>query len=148
MKCPFCGNEEQVVLNTRSTHKDTCTWRRRRCTKCFEMYTTYENVQLNYIKVVKKDSKRVRFNRAKLFASIYHSFYNLKEFDNGDSAQISEEVTKDIEQYLVENQIQEITTGKLSKVVIEILKKRDMQVAINYYVYFCKPRNKLDLKRF
>jgi transcriptional repressor NrdR len=148
MNCPFCGYNDQIVLNTRDTHKGTSVWRRRRCTKCFKIYTTYENVRLNYITVVKRNERKVRFNRAKLFAGIYHATYNNKEFDNGEAAILAEDVTKRVETFLVKKQIQEISTAKLSDIVVEILKEKDPQVAINYYTYFKKPKNMRDIKRF
>lgn len=148
MLCPFCGHDDQIVLNTRGTHKGTSIWRRRRCTKCFNIYTTYEKIRLNYITVVKKDKRKVRFNRAKLFAGIYHATYNNKEFDNGKAAILAEDVTEKVERYLVKQQILEITTTKLSNIVIEILKEKDPQVSINYYVYFKKPNNIKEIKNF
>jgi transcriptional repressor NrdR len=148
MKCPFCGHDDQIVLNTRDTHKGTSVWRRRRCTKCFEIYTTYENIRLNYINVIKRSGKKVRFSRAKLFAGIYHATYNNKGFDNGEAAILSEDVTCEIENYLVNKQIQEISTEDLSDIVTGILKKKDPKVAINYYIYFKKPKGIREIKRF
>ena len=66
MKCPYCGNEETQVIDTRETENLETTRRRRECLKCSKRFTTYERVEEADIIVVKKDGRRERFERKKL----------------------------------------------------------------------------------
>ena len=70
MKCPYCSNEETQVIDTRETENLEATRRRRECLKCQKRFTTYERVEEADIIVVKKDGKRERFLRKKLFDGI------------------------------------------------------------------------------
>ena len=70
MKCPYCSNEETQVIDTRETENLEATRRRRECLKCQKRFTTYERVEEADIIVVKKDGKRERFQRKKLFDGI------------------------------------------------------------------------------
>lgn len=73
MKCPYCNHQETQVLDTRETENLEATRRRRECLKCGKRFTTYERVELADIIVVKKDSKRERFDRQKLLNGILRS---------------------------------------------------------------------------
>jgi len=70
MKCPYCSHEETQVIDTRETENLEATRRRRECLKCSKRFTTYERVEEADIIVVKKDGKRERFQRKKLFDGI------------------------------------------------------------------------------
>ena len=54
MKCPYCNNEETLVIDTRETENLETTRRRRECLKCNKRFTTYERVEEADIVVVKK----------------------------------------------------------------------------------------------
>lgn len=66
MKCPYCGSEENKVIDKRETPDVKATRRRRECLKCKKRFTTYERVEEVDIVVIKKDGKREMFDRAKL----------------------------------------------------------------------------------
>lgn len=67
MKCPFCGQPESKVIDSRPTDEGTRIRRRRECLECNRRFTTYEIVESLPIVVVKKDSSRELFDRQKLF---------------------------------------------------------------------------------
>lgn len=67
MKCPFCGQPESKVIDSRPTDEGTRIRRRRECLECNRRFTTYEIVENLPIVVVKKDSSRELFDRQKLF---------------------------------------------------------------------------------
>lgn len=70
MKCPFCGNVEDKVIDSRiSTEGDTIR-RRRECLKCQKRFTTYERLEEIPLMVIKKDGRREPFDRKKLLAGI------------------------------------------------------------------------------
>jgi transcriptional repressor NrdR len=70
MRCPFCGNEDTQVKDSRPTEDASAIRRRRFCPACGSRFTTFERVQLRDLVVVKKDGRRVPFDRDKLFRSI------------------------------------------------------------------------------
>jgi len=70
MRCPFCGSENSSVKDSRPAEDNTAVRRRRNCDSCGGRFTTFERVQLREIMVVKRDGKRVPFDRDKVFRSI------------------------------------------------------------------------------
>ena len=70
MKCPFCGNEDTQVKDSRSTEDNSAIRRRRFCTACGARFTTFERIQLRELTVVKKTGKKVPFDRDKLERSV------------------------------------------------------------------------------
>ena len=70
MRCPFCGSENTSVKDSRSAEDDTAVRRRRVCESCGARFTTFERVQLREITVIKRDGKRVPFDRDKLARSV------------------------------------------------------------------------------
>ena len=70
MRCPFCGSEDTQVKDSRPVEDSTSIRRRRQCPACQARFTTLERVQLRDLVVVKKDGRRVSFDRDKLVRSI------------------------------------------------------------------------------
>src|SRR5215813_10542526 len=70
MRCPFCGNEETQVKDSRPTEDNASIRRRRFCTACGQRFTTFERVQLRERQVVKRSGRRVPFDRDKLMRSV------------------------------------------------------------------------------
>lgn len=70
MRCPFCGNDDTQVKDSRPTEDNSAIRRRRFCTGCGARFTTFERVQLRELTVVKKSGRRVPFDRDKLERSI------------------------------------------------------------------------------
>ena len=70
MRCPFCGNIETQVKDSRPSEDHVSIRRRRSCPACAGRFTTYERVQLRDLMVIKKDESRVTFDREKLVRSI------------------------------------------------------------------------------
>ncbi len=70
MRCPFCGNDDTQVKDSRSTDDGSAIRRRRFCGGCGQRFTTIERVQLRELTVLKADGRRVPFDREKLGRSI------------------------------------------------------------------------------
>lgn len=66
MKCPFCGNAENKVIDSRISKDGKAIRRRRECTGCVRRFTTYEYVEDILPIVVKKDGRREPFDRTKI----------------------------------------------------------------------------------
>jgi len=68
--CPYCGDSETKVIDTRPADEGASIRRRRECTQCRSRFTTYEKIEEVPLVVVKKDTTRESFNRNKLLGGI------------------------------------------------------------------------------
>ena len=70
MRCPYCSNNDTQVKDSRPSEDNTAIRRRRYCPDCGGRFTTFERVQLRELHVVKKNNRRVPFDRDKLMRSV------------------------------------------------------------------------------
>ncbi len=70
MRCPFCGNDDTQVKDSRPTEDSSAIRRRRQCSNCGARFTTFERVQLRELTVVKSTGQRELFDRDKLMRSM------------------------------------------------------------------------------
>jgi transcriptional repressor NrdR len=70
VRCPYCGNADTQVKDSRSSEDGSAIRRRRHCPDCGGRFTTFERVQLRELMVVKKTGRRVPFDRDKLARSV------------------------------------------------------------------------------
>ena len=70
MKCPFCGHQEDKVVDSRASQNGDAIRRRRECLGCAKRFTTYEHVEEQPLMVVKKDGRREPFDRHKLLGGL------------------------------------------------------------------------------
>jgi len=70
MRCPYCGDDDTQVKDSRPTEENASIRRRRYCPACGSRFTTFERVQLRELMVIKKDSEKVSFDREKLTRSL------------------------------------------------------------------------------
>ena len=73
MRCPFCGNDDSQVKDSRPSEDNSAIRRRRHCPECGGRFTTFERVQLRELVVVKKNGRREPFERDKLERSFAHA---------------------------------------------------------------------------
>ena len=71
MKCPFCGFENDKVVDSRESKEGESIRRRRECLKCEKRFTTYERIDEIPYMVVKKDGRREKFERQKILAGLF-----------------------------------------------------------------------------
>jgi transcriptional repressor NrdR len=70
MRCPYCGNDDTQVKDSRPTEDSSAIRRRRICPSCGGRFTTFERVQLRELTVIKKSGRKVPFDRDKLARSV------------------------------------------------------------------------------
>ena len=70
MRCPFCGNVDTQVKDSRPTEDASAIRRRRYCQACGSRFTTFERIQLRELTVLKSDGRRTAFDRDKLLRSV------------------------------------------------------------------------------
>lgn len=66
MKCPFCHEDNDRVLDTRPSDDGVAIRRRRECLACKRRFTTYERIEVTTVKIIKKDGAREPFDRQKI----------------------------------------------------------------------------------
>ena len=70
MICPFCGTNEDKVIDSREAAEGAAVRRRRECLKCQRRYTTYERLEESPLLVVKRDGRRESFDRKKILSGV------------------------------------------------------------------------------
>lgn len=130
MKCPFCRENTTEVFNTRPTRFGTQIWRRRKCLHCHESFTTYEAPDLGFLKVIKKNGKKQRYSRAKLYSGIYGAFLAIPSKETAVDG-----VTDTIEAKLLDSKQREIKSSDIAKVVLATLKHFNTAAFVRYLAY-------------
>ena len=75
MKCPYCGNIDTRVIDSRPADDGTTIRRRRSCDACNKRFTTYEKVETIPLIVIKKDNNREQYDRTKLEGGVLRACY-------------------------------------------------------------------------
>jgi transcriptional repressor NrdR len=127
MKCPFCGDQESKVVDSRRSEDGQSIRRRRECLRCQRRFTTYEIVETLPIIVVKRDGTRQNFDRNKILNSMIRAF-DKRKVDINDL----DRITTEIEQTIQNTLEREITTDKLGEMVMERIKPLDEVAYIRF----------------
>jgi transcriptional repressor NrdR len=127
MKCPYCGDDENRVVDSRDVTDGLQVRRRRECGRCSRRFTTYERVEEVPSSVVKRDGRREAFDREKLLNGL------LRACEKRPVARRDlEEVADAVESELAAREEREMSTEEIGNTVIQRLRTLD-QVA---YVRF------------
>ncbi len=127
MKCPFCGDIESKVVDSRRSEDGDSIRRRRECLNCQRRFTTYEIVESLPIIVVKRDGTRQGFDRNKILNSMVRAFDKRKV----EVAQL-DRITTEIEQTIQNTLEREVTTDKIGEMVMERIKPLDEVAYIRF----------------
>ena len=127
MKCPFCGDQESKVVDSRRSEDGQSIRRRRECLKCQRRFTTYEMVESLPIIVIKRDGTRQNFDRNKILNSMIRAF-DKRKVDLEDL----DRITTEIEQAIQNSLEREISTDKLGEMVMERIKPMDEVAYIRF----------------
>ena len=120
MKCPICGCPDLKVIDSRPLEEGNSIRRRRECLSCAKRFTTFEMVETAQIIVIKKDGSKEVFDRQKLLAGLIKSCY--KRPVTPDQL---EELTKDIEQELINALRTEVPSTEIGTMAMERLRELD-----------------------
>ena len=120
MKCPYCGEADSKVIDSRSVDEGTSIHRRRECLKCGRRFTTYETVESMPLIVVKKDGSRQTFDRNKVLAGLVKACEK-----RAVPLSTLEKITSDIEQQLLNSLSREVASEHIGELVMEKLKEVD-----------------------
>ena len=127
MKCPFCGNGETQVVETRVAEDGDFIRRRRQCIGCERRFTTYERPDVTLPAVVKKDGRRIDYDRTKLHASMKLALrkrpVSTEQIDNA---------VERIEEKLLSLAVREIPSARIGELVMRELKKLDKVAYVRF----------------
>ena len=127
MRCPFCGDQESKVVDSRHSEDGLSIRRRRECLVCQRRFTTYEMVESLPIIVVKRDGSRQTFDRNKIMQSMVRAF-DKRQVETADLDRIATE----IEQTLQNSLEREVSTDHIGEMVMERIKPLDEVAYIRF----------------
>lgn len=127
MKCPFCGDQESKVVDSRHSEDGLSIRRRRECLACQRRFTTYEIVESLPIIVVKRDGSRQSFDRNKIMQSMVRAF-DKRQVETADLDRITTEIEQSIQNALE----REVSTDRIGEMVMERLKPLDEVAYIRF----------------
>ena len=127
MKCPFCGDQESKVVDSRRSEDGQSIRRRRECLNCQKRFTTYEIVEDLPITVVKRGGSRQSFDRSKIYNSMLRAF-DKRKVNNDDLERIAAEIEQTIQNSLE----REISSDRIGEMVMERLKPIDEVAYIRF----------------
>lgn len=127
MKCPFCGHADTQVVETRMAEDGDFIRRRRQCAHCEKRFTTYERPDVNFPAVVKKDGRRIDYDRTKLLASL-----NLALRKRPVSTEQVDAAVERIEEKLLNLGVREIPSSRIGELVMRELKKLDKVAYVRF----------------
>ena len=127
MKCPFCSHFETQVVETRVSEDGVFIRRRRQCTHCEKRFTTYERPDVTFPAVVKKDGRRIEYERAKLRGS-----FNLALRKRPVSTEQVDAAVERIEEKLLNLGVRELPSSRIGELVMRELKKLDKVAYVRF----------------
>jgi transcriptional repressor NrdR len=127
MKCPFCSNQETQVVETRVAEDGDFIRRRRQCNSCEKRFTTYERPDVNFPTIVKKDGRRIEFERAKLIGSM-----KLALRKRPVSTEQVDAAIERIEEKLLNLGLREVQSTRIGELVMRELKKLDKVAYVRF----------------
>ena len=139
MRCPYCGNDDTQVKDSRPTEDSGAIRRRRVCNGCGGRFTTFERVQLRDLVVVKKSGRKVPFDRDKLARSIYVALRKRPV-----EPERVERIINSLVRQLESSGETEVTSEEIGQLVMEALKSLDDVAYVRFasvYRNFREPKD-------
>lgn len=120
MKCPFCGNDNTRVIDSRPVEDNTSIRRRRVCDECGKRFTTYEKVETIPLIIIKKDDNREQYDRTKLEAGVLRACHKRPV-----SAEQISQLVNSVETEIFNMEAREIPSTVIGELVMDRLREID-----------------------
>ncbi|MBI1370133.1 MAG: transcriptional repressor NrdR [Planctomycetes bacterium] len=141
MRCPFCGEDQDKVIDSRSSDQGKVIRRRRECLACNRRFTTYERVEETVkLMVVKKDGSRVPFDRTKLINGLTKACYKRPV-----SAERIGQLVEEVEDELYRTYDREVDSTEIGQLVSDRLKQVDRVAYVRFASVYKQFRDIEDL---
>lgn len=120
MRCPYCEYHDSKVIDSRAAEEGNSIRRRRECLQCSKRFTTYEMIEDLPLRVIKKDGRRIAFERTKILNGL------LKACEKRPiSLAVLEETADKVEKELRNSMIREIPSQLIGELVMKYLRELD-----------------------
>ena len=120
MRCPFCGNLEDRVVDSRESREGEVIRRRRECTRCERRFTSYEKIEVPFFQVVKRDQRREAYDRSKLMRGLQIACRK-RPVPQADLDRVADSIESDMQ----EGAEREISSQRLGTMVMDRLRGLD-----------------------
>lgn len=127
MKCPYCGNLDTRVIDSRPAEDGTSIRRRRSCDACGKRFTTYEKVETIPLIIIKKDENREQYDRAKLEGGVLRACYK-RPVPAADIQKTVDEIETEI--FSLEEK--EIPSSVIGEIVMDKLRDLDAVAYVRF----------------
>ncbi len=128
MRCPFCKEDRDKVIDSRSSDAGRVIRRRRQCLMCKRRFTTYEKVGESFkLYVVKKDNSRVPYDRDKIIAGVQKACYK-----RPISAEQVQQIADKVEENIFQNYDKEVLSAFIGESIMKQLRKVDKVAYIRF----------------
>lgn len=121
MRCPFCRENRDKVIDSRETEDGAAVRRRRQCQACNKRFTTYEHIETNSrLWVIKKDGTRAPYDRQKLLIGLQRACYK-----RPITPETLQKLVEEIEEELFRRHEREVEAVEIGRAAAERLKRLD-----------------------
>ncbi len=127
MKCAFCSHPDTQVVETRVSEDGAVIRRRRRCASCDKRFTTYERPEVSFPAIVKKDGRRIEYERGKILGSM-----RLALRKRPVSTELLDSAVERIEEKLLNLALREVLSARIGELVMAELKKLDKVAYVRF----------------
>ena len=127
MKCPFCGETDSKVIDSRPAEDGSSIRRRRQCNGCNKRFTTYEKVETIPLIVIKKDNNREPYDRQKIVSGILRSCHK-----RPISADQINRLVDEVETEIFNREEREIPAQEIGEIVMNRLKDLDAVAYVRF----------------
>ena len=128
MLCPFCGQDNDKVIDSRSSDQGHTIRRRRECLACVRRFTTYERVEEAVrLMVIKKDGSRVPYDRNKLYEGLQKACYKRPV-----PAERVQQLVESVEEDLFRTYEKEVESREIGRIASDRLKRTDRVAYVRF----------------
>ena len=142
MRCPYCDDQDDKVVDSRSCRDGQAIRRRRECVTCGQRFTTYEYIEHTPLTIVKRDGSREPFDRAKLLEKIRLACYKTTV-----SADQIEELVETVGTKLGNLAEKEVPSKKVGELVMDELRELNEVSYVRFASVYRQFRDKSDFVR-
>jgi transcriptional repressor NrdR len=139
MRCPFCGEESDKVIDSRSVQEGKAVRRRRECQSCNERFTTYEYIERVALTVIKTDQRREPFDRAKLKRGV-----EISTAKRPVSQKQIDTLVEDVENELFKLSKSEVASQLIGEMVMDRLRELDEVAYVRFASVYRKFSDKTE----
>lgn len=141
MRCPFCGEDDDKVIDSRATDAGKAIRRRRECVRCHRRFTTKEHVEESTrLIVIKRDGSRVPYDRQKVLVGVQRALYKRPV-----PAEAHERLVEEVEEELYRGHEREVASVEIGKAIAHRLKTLDQVAYVRFASVYKQFRDLGDL---